>query len=113
MVSEVQMEDNHVYLKRTDSGERYIDADGYIIPVTMKETMLTIKIRKPTEHELCTCTFVNLTNDMSWYPETKTDNDITPDKYDNIIEEAENNQHANIRQWRSKCKTIVFWKIWS
>ena len=83
------MKDNHAYLKHTDPGERYIDADGYIIPVTMREAMLTIKIRKSTEHELCTCTFVNLTNDMPWYPETKTDNDITPDNYNNIIEEAE------------------------
>ena len=59
LFSEVRMEDNHVYLKHTDSGERCIDADGYVIPVTMKEAMLTIKYRKPTEHKLCTCTFVN------------------------------------------------------
>ena len=39
-----------------------------------------------------------LINDMPWYPETKTDNDITLDKYDNIIEEAENNCHANIKK---------------
>ena len=39
-----------------------------------------------------------VTNYMSWYPETKTNNDTRPKKYDNIIEEAENNQHTNIKK---------------
>ena len=36
-----------------------------------------------------------VTNYMSWYPETKTNNDTTPKRYDNIIEEAENDQYKN------------------
>ena len=75
----------------------------------MKQAMLTIKIRKLTEHELCTCTFVNLMNDMPWYPETKTDSDITPDKYDNNIEEAENNRQANIKKTQDQNQEI-WWK---
>ena len=46
----------------------------------------------------------------TWYPETKTDNDITPDKYDNIIEEAENNRHANIKKTQDQNQEI-WWKF--
>ena len=49
--SEVQMEDNHVNLKYSVLGESYIDTDGYIIPITMKEVMLTIIIRKKSYKE--------------------------------------------------------------
>ena len=76
LFSEVQMEDDHVHVKCTDLGKRYSGTEGYIIPVTMKE----------------------VTNNMPWYPETKTNNDTTPEKYDNIIEEAENDQYTNIKK---------------
>ena len=66
LFSEVQMEDNHVHVKCPDLGKRCSGAEGYIIPVSMKK----------------------VTNNMPWYPETKTNNDTTPEKYDNIIEEG-------------------------
>ena len=39
-----------------------------------------------------------VTNNMPWYPETKTNNDTSTEKYDNIIEEAENDQYKNIKK---------------
>ena len=39
-----------------------------------------------------------VTNNVPQYPEIKTNNDTTPEKYDNIIEDAENDQYINIKK---------------
>lgn len=47
----------------------FLEPEDNIIPIYMKYGMFCIDIHKPTEHELLTCTNVNLTDDMPWNPE--------------------------------------------
>ena len=53
------MEANGVIVRTDESGRKYIEADNYIIPLTVKEAMQTFHIRRPTDHELRTCVHVN------------------------------------------------------
>ena len=82
------MEDDHIHVKCTDLGKRYSGTEGYIIPVTIKK----------------------VTNNMPWYPETKINNDTIPEKYDNIIEEAENDQYTNTKKIYDQNKDM-WWKF--
>ncbi len=55
LASEKQTEANGVIVYTDESGRKFIEADGYIIPLTVKEAMQTFHIRRPTDHELRTC----------------------------------------------------------
>ncbi len=90
LLSELQLEHNGVCVEKTKDGRRYIEADGYVIPIVVHEAMLTVPIRKPTEQELRTCTFVDLTSDLPWNPEEihdKHQQDATV--YERLVEAAE------------------------
>ena len=63
------MEHNGANIRRTENGLRYIEVDVYFISDTVKKSMLTIKISNPTEHELRTCTQIDITSDIPWSPE--------------------------------------------
>ena len=49
LFSESQMEGNGLYVRKTENGLRYLEVQGYVIPIKMKNAMYTIPIRKPTE----------------------------------------------------------------
>jgi len=64
----------------------YIEGDGYITPLTIKEAIQTFQIRRQTEHELRTCVVnVHLTSHLPWNPEEINDQDITSIEYDALI----------------------------
>ena len=92
LASEKQMEANGVIVYTDESGRKFIEADGYIIPLTVKEAMQTFQIRRPTEHELRTCVHVHLTSDLPWNPEEINDKEITSAKYDALISRAEDRE---------------------
>jgi len=45
------MEANGVIVYTDELGRKSIEADGYIIPLSIKEAMQTFRIRRPSEHE--------------------------------------------------------------
>ena len=51
LASEKQMEANGVIVYTDELGRKSIEADGYIIPLSIKEAMQTFRIRRPSEHE--------------------------------------------------------------
>jgi len=85
LASEKQMEPNGVIVYTDDSGGKFIETDGYIIPLTVKEAMQTFLIRRPTEHKLRTCMHVYLTSDLSWNPEEINDKEIISAEHDALI----------------------------
>ena len=46
----------------------YLEADGYIISINLKEDMMIINIQKPTEQELRTFTTIKLTSELPRNP---------------------------------------------
>jgi len=86
------MEANGIIVRTDESGRKYIEADNYIIPLTVKEAMQTFHIRRPTDHELRTCVHVHLTSDLPWNPEEINDKEITSDEYDALISRAEDRE---------------------
>jgi len=89
LASEQQMEADGVIVYTDESGRKFIEADGYIIPLSVKEVMQTFRIRRPSEHELRTCVHVHLTSDLPWNPEEINDKEITSAEYDALISRAE------------------------
>ena len=53
----------------TEYGNQYIEVNIHIIPVTVKNTIITNKIIYLTEHELHTCTQIDITSDIPDNPE--------------------------------------------
>ena len=62
-------------------GFPHIEVDGVIIPMKYSNGLLTINIRKPTEHELHTCDMVVLTSEDPWDPCAINDVDISGADY--------------------------------
>ena len=60
------MVENGGHVQQTNDGQKYLDVGGYIIPFTIKEDIMTIKIRKSTWQELSTITYLNLTSELLW-----------------------------------------------
>ena len=56
LFSETHTDHNGDNTKSTDNGLGCIEVDVHIITVTVQNTMLYIKIRKPIENKLCICT---------------------------------------------------------
>ena len=44
LFSEIQMEHNGVQVKKTENGLRYLEVQGQVIPIILKNAMLTIPI---------------------------------------------------------------------
>ena len=63
------MEENGIYVHWTNSRKRDLKADGYIIPITVKEDIMDIKVCKATNYEIRTCTIVYLTSDFTQNPD--------------------------------------------
>jgi hypothetical protein len=66
-----QMLENNVDVQdksRRHGGKSYLECEGIIIPLTMVDAMMTIKIRRPTEHELEECEMIDITSNEPWHP---------------------------------------------
>ena len=50
-----------------------------------------MKIRRPTQEELQTCSTVELTDSMPWHPELQNDKPTTEEEYDNMMDLFEEN----------------------
>ena len=85
---EKQMEENGILVHKTEDGQTYIEAYGFIIPLNIKETMQTMKIRRPTEQELRTCDQVHLTNELQWNTESVNKQELTHDEYNSLVSQA-------------------------
>ena len=80
------MKHNVTNYKGTENGLRYIELDGHVITVTVKNSMFTIKICNPTKHELCTFTKIDITSGILWNPEYKQQKYmITPGIYNDML----------------------------
>ena len=66
--------------------------DGYIIPLILKNGLLTVDIRTPTNHELKSCETVILISEDQWDPTNIYDDDITAGDYFDLCERALNEE---------------------
>mmetsp|Transcript_29727 Transcript_29727/g.49061 ORF Transcript_29727/g.49061 Transcript_29727/m.49061 type:complete len:354 (-) Transcript_29727:221-1282(-) len=99
LFAESQMEANGVILRKTIDGKRYLQVDGYVIPVTTREAMLTIPIHKPSEEELRTCPVVDLTENRPWNPETYSESQVSSEEYSAMMSEVDTTtrrRHVNM-----------------
>ena len=84
--------------------------DGHVIPFTIENETFNINICNPTEHELRTCTKIDITSDISWNHEYVQQRDmIKPELYNDLLDDADNERMIN--SWR-KIDTINsdWWK---
>ena len=84
---------------RAIDGIQYIGVDGYIIYISFKEDMMTIRIPKPTDKELWTCTTIELTSDLPWNIEETSKKDLTTKEYDDLVSHAKdgNREYKRIK----------------
>jgi len=75
-------------LARRHGGLGYLLADDTVIPLVLRESMLTLKIRKPTQEEYDTMTPIDLTSPTWWEPEQITEMDLTVDQYEALCAEV-------------------------
>jgi hypothetical protein len=68
----------------------HIVVDGYVIPLQMERALMTFPIRKPIEHELNSCTVVDMTADMPWDPSDLHDEELSPEKYQELCDDIPN-----------------------
>ena len=59
MITPTHFLPNSKWKQMTNQGN-FIEVDGYIILLTVKEAVQTFRIRRPPEHELRTCVHVYL-----------------------------------------------------
>jgi hypothetical protein len=57
--------------------------------MTLKDAMMCIKIRKPTDHELKTCAVIDLVCDVPWHPDLINEEEITSDDYEKLVSNYE------------------------
>ena len=105
------MVENGGHVQQTNDGQKYLDVGGYIIPFTIKEDIMTIKIRKSTWQELSTITYLNLTSELLWNLEEINQEEISSKDYETLVariqdkeqDERRLNLKNNIRQAQDTC----------
>ena len=53
-----------------------LKVEDYAIPITLVDSMMTVKIRRPTKEELRECIMVDLTSVEQWNPGQYSDTDL-------------------------------------
>jgi len=74
---------------RWHGGAAAIIVDDYVIPMTMVNSMMTIKIRRPTKHERFKCPLIELTSDIPWHPEEYTEPELSSKDYNELVDQFE------------------------
>jgi hypothetical protein len=78
------MKEYQVHVEETPKrhgGFPHLEQEGCIIPMKLKNGLLTIQVRTPTEHELNTCEVITLTSDDPWDPSEIHDEDLSEEEY--------------------------------
>jgi hypothetical protein len=55
----------------------------------MVNSMMTIKIRRPTKHERFKCPLIELTSDIPWHPEEYTEPELSSEDYNELVDQFE------------------------
>jgi hypothetical protein len=79
---------------RIHGGKACMVIDDYVIPFTMIEGLLVLKIRKPSPQELTTCDTVEVTRDIQWTPEAISEPELSKSDYDQLVQTT---QQRNLR----------------
>ena len=99
LFSTVQMREYGILIDdkaRRHGGLSCIIADECVIPLQLKDSMLSIKIRKPTTQELEECEMIDLTSDLPWNPNELSDDDLSKDQYSNLITMCEDLEELRV-----------------
>ena len=81
-------------------GKSYLECEGVLIPLTMVDAMMTIKIRKPTEYELENCEMVDITSPEPWHPydlNEEKEEEMTEEEYELFLDEIEK-RNSNLKK---------------
>ena len=90
-----QMLENNVDVQdksRRHGGKAYIECEGIIIPLTLVDAMMTIKIRRPTKYELDNCEMVDITSPEPWHPNElneEENSEMSEEEYNNFVDNIE------------------------
>ena len=106
LLSVIQLRDNQVIVEDNPTRNKFpfIEIDNCIIPFTFDKGLLTIKVRKPTQHELEHCDMIVLTSDEPWDP-TKFHHDqiLDNEEYSTFCNEYFDNETRHIyATWHKK-----------
>jgi hypothetical protein len=102
LLSKVQMLHFNVIVEDTAKlfgGKAFLQKDEYVFPLTLRDAMVTLKIRKPNSLELKECFLVDLTSDLPWEPTEHQEEEISSMEYDALVAEQEaigNIAHLNV-----------------
>jgi hypothetical protein len=102
LLSVIQLRENGIEVDdkpRRHGGTSCMMVEDYVIPFVLIEGMVSLKIRKPTSHELDTCELVELTGEMPWHPEHINDKELSQTDYGELIDNADK-RHMAIRKTR-------------
>ena len=87
-------------MHKTEDGQKYIEADVFIIPLTVKDFMQSMNILQPPEHRLQTCDQVHLTRKLPCNPKSVNQQELTQDEYNTLVSQAEYHEvcSANLKK---------------
>jgi hypothetical protein len=79
-------------IAKKHGGLSYIKKDGYIIPIQMVDSLMAIKLRKPTKDEMNNCKKIELTSKQIWNPSIHNEKELDENGYQDLILKIEKNQ---------------------
>ena len=79
-----------------------MEVDGTVIPFYVKDAMVAINIRKPSDVELRTCQIIDITSDLPWHPEEHETKGLDEIQYNNMVHEIEQLEEAAPRRLQLK-----------
>ena len=108
LFSVMQMREHGVNVYDTakrHGGLSCLHVEDYVIPLVMHESLLCLKLRKPTSKELRTLTPIEISADQVWNPVDLSDEDISESEYDELVAKLENEQDTVAHQYNKVVTT--------
>jgi hypothetical protein len=105
LMSVTQMRENGVGvfdIATRHGGLSCLEVEGYVIPISLIDSMMVVKIRKPSQKELKECTMVELTSIQPWTPSTCSDEEINKEQYCSLVEDVEDLRTQNMKTTKLK-----------
>ena len=92
LFSIAQMREHGIFIddkSRRHGGLSCIIADNCVIPLILQDSMLAIKLRRPTNNELAECDLIDITSDLPWNPVDLSENELSKEEYSALTTKCE------------------------
>ena len=92
-------------------GGSYIATDEYVLPLKVRNGLLALPIRRPTDDELKSCYMIELTSSEPWHPEKMKDADVSPQDYGKMLEDYDSRKQMVKRSAPTKPNISKFMNL--